>query len=88
LEKISEGYLRWVLDPRDELPPALRKAIRARLGLERKATAEWSAFLRQWYMQMSRDYHPDRCGSTETMQAINEGYDRLRKLFEARSQKG
>jgi hypothetical protein len=37
--------------------------------------------LRTSYRQLVLDFHPDRGGSTEAMQAINEAYNRLRKII-------
>jgi curved DNA-binding protein CbpA len=36
--------------------------------------------IRQWYRGLVLDFHPDRGGSHEAMQAINEAHERLRKL--------
>jgi hypothetical protein len=85
LEDIPDGYLLWVLETCDNIGPTLREAIRDQLGLGRETQADWPEIVRQWYRQMSRDYHPDRGGSHEAMQAVNDGYERLLELFEAHS---
>jgi curved DNA-binding protein CbpA len=36
----------------------------------------------RWYRGLVMDYHPDRGGSKEAMQAVNDAHDRLRKLVE------
>jgi hypothetical protein len=41
------------------------------------------AVLRAWFAQMSQRWHPDRGGSDQAMAAVNDGYERLRKLLEA-----
>jgi hypothetical protein len=50
-----------------------------------EATAEpppdWDAIVAGWYRQLCLDYHPDRGGSHEAMKAINDAYDRLRRML-------
>jgi hypothetical protein len=36
-----------------------------------------------WRKEMALRYHPDRGGSTEVMQALNNAYERLRQLLAA-----
>jgi hypothetical protein len=86
LDEIPEGYLIWVLDNCRNIAPTLRRLIQRRLGLldePRQATPapDWQGAVQQWYRQLTLDFHPDRGGSTEAMQAINEAYDRLRKVL-------
>jgi hypothetical protein len=56
-------------------------------GARRKAThpppIDPLAVLRSWFAQMSQRWHPDRGGSDQAMAAVNDGYERLRKLLEA-----
>ena len=35
----------------------------------------------RWYRAMAAKYHPDRGGSTEQMQAINDAYAELRRAL-------
>jgi hypothetical protein len=84
LEQVPDDYLVWVLDNCRDLQPTLRHLIEVRLGLldePRQATRspDWQVVLQQWYRQLTLDYHPDRGGSTEAMQAINDAYERLRE---------
>jgi hypothetical protein len=39
--------------------------------------------LRSWLVQMSQRWHPDRGGSDQAMAAVNDGYERLKKLLES-----
>jgi hypothetical protein len=41
------------------------------------------AVLRAWLAEMRRRWHPDRGGSDQAMAAVNDGYERLRRLLEA-----
>jgi hypothetical protein len=41
---------------------------------------DWEPIIQGWYRDLSKLYHPDRGGSVEQMQAVNEAHDRLRKL--------
>lgn len=90
IEEIDRGYLVWVLDNVERLSPALVWAIEEQL--ERQTTAptaprfsiqrtDLDAKLRGWHRELALRYHPDRKGSTEVMAAINDAYDRLRKVL-------
>jgi hypothetical protein len=35
----------------------------------------------RWYRDLAREFHPDCGGSTEKMQALNEAWERLRRLL-------
>jgi hypothetical protein len=52
----------------------------ARANPEPGLPANLPAILRTWYHGLVMKYHPDRGGTKEAMQAINEANDRLRKL--------
>lgn len=94
LEAVPEDYLLWVLDNCDRINPFLRQAISRRLGLDEpragprgtghSAAAVLGAVdgaIARWYSEMARRYHPDRGGTNQQMQAINEAYGRLRELL-------
>jgi hypothetical protein len=86
LEEIPDGYLLWVLDNCVRLSPTLREAIcrqlQVRQGPVWEAPApDWEEVVRTWYRQLSLEFHPDRGGSKEAMQAINEAYHRLTKMI-------
>jgi hypothetical protein len=36
--------------------------------------------IRVWYRGLVKDFHPDRGGSNEVMQALNEAHNRLKRL--------
>jgi hypothetical protein len=42
--------------------------------------ANLPTIIRTWYRQLTLEHHPDRGGSKEAMQAINEAHDRLKRL--------
>ena len=37
--------------------------------------------VKEWYRQLTNDYHPDRRGSHDAMVALTDAHDRLRKLL-------
>jgi hypothetical protein len=39
------------------------------------------AAITAWHREMSLAFHPDRGGSTQAMQALNAGVDRLRQML-------
>ena len=92
LGDIPTSYLVWALANVRRLDPGLRKAIEQELDernpAEPNAThAEangsaiaWESVLATWFRGLVKDYHPDRGGSVEVMQAINEAHQRLKKL--------
>lgn len=94
LEDVPTDYLRWVLRTCTRLAFGLRLAIHQELAArppEQSYTqagsptrpgmpVDWPDVLRRWHRQLCLDFHPDRGGSTEAMQAINAAYDRLRKM--------
>ncbi len=97
LEDVPESYLLWVLDHADNASQTLREAIRGILGLPpqspqngdgARAPPGWVSpdhvreSIASWYRSLALRFHPDRGGTTEAMQAVNEGHDLLQKLFE------
>jgi hypothetical protein len=93
LEEIPTPYLQWILRGWRHLDPGLRRAMGRVLDERGCALPEagphgnggptppnWAGLIRQWYRGLALDFHPDRGGSHEAMRAINEAYDRLRKL--------
>jgi hypothetical protein len=45
-------------------------------------TAALRAILKSWFAQLSRDWHPERRdGDNRPMAALNDGYERLRKIL-------
>jgi hypothetical protein len=89
LADVPEDYLLWALDNCQRVGPSLRRAIEERLGMigERPSPAppptvptDLDRVIRTWHRQMTMKYHPDRGGTTEQMQLVNEGAELLRKL--------
>jgi len=90
IAEIPEGYLVWVLGNVECLSPMLRDAIERQLDIKpatrptpqpRDHRTELDVKLRGWHRELALRYHPDRKGSTEVMAAINDAYDRLRKVL-------
>ena len=93
LEDVPDDYLVWVLDHAESAGPTLKEAIRRHLGLDGTSNengnghgggllpAELQEALRSWHRRMALRFHPDRGGSNEQMQSIQEGYEELRRIF-------
>lgn len=87
VSQIPESYLSWVLQNCTNLESKLRQEIEWYLNLktyDRKQpspSADLPGVITQWHRQLAADFHPDRGGSVEAMQAINEAYDRLKKVL-------
>jgi hypothetical protein len=89
LSEVPAGYLAWCLEECDGLKPSLRDAIRDELArrfalgyqppLTRPAP-DFRPAIDELYRALVLAWHPDRGGSTEAMQAVNDFYDRLRRL--------
>lgn len=91
LEDVPEDYLVWVLDHCENASPTLRRAIRAQLGLDepesyyrpppppppRSGPIVSQETVSRWYRKLALKYHPDRGGSAEVMQAINDAKEML-----------
>lgn len=90
LSEIPTSYLLWVLRARRRLQPDLRQAIGQILAAQgcppvanggmNPSSPDSLTVIRQWYRGLVLDYHPDRGGSQEAMQIINEAHERLRRL--------
>jgi hypothetical protein len=83
LTEVPRSYLLWAYQAWQNAPAELRQAIKAvlmRAPPKAPPAVDWSVVLRNWYRGLARDYHPDRGGSVEAMNAINEARDRLRQL--------
>jgi hypothetical protein len=90
LSEVPSGYLAWCLEECENVKPSLREAIRSeladRLGLGyggeavRPPAPDFGPGVEQLYRQLVMRWHPDRGGSTEAMQAVNDFYDGLRAL--------
>jgi hypothetical protein len=95
LGEIPGSYLMWLLescDLRDGLDVAVFRELADRFaprrppppsrhaGLDPRALAEGIEAL---YRQLTLNWHPDRGGTKEAMQAINDFHDRLRRMIAA-----
>lgn len=84
LRDVPDDYLRWCLRECTNLSYGLRQAIGRHLGRQDSdVPAVASELIRDWYRDLALDYHPDRGGSVEAMQAINDAHKRLRELVKA-----
>jgi hypothetical protein len=97
IEDLPTGYLVWVVENCHRINPKLRKALLAEL--QQRAVDEMQGapprpesscvvanlqdVIASWYRDLCLRWHPDRGGTTESMQAINDAHDRLRRLLAA-----
>jgi hypothetical protein len=88
---VPTGYLRWCLRECECLDPYLRRAVHEELRRRdgpapgpapsgSTAVVDLPAVIRQWHRELVLKWHPDRGGSKEAMQAINDAHDLLQKL--------
>jgi hypothetical protein len=96
VSEVPTDYLIWALNKCECLQwdyyATMRRAIRDELedrGFstasdqdEAAPTNDLQKALKTWFAEMSRRWHPDRGGSDQAMAAVNDGYERLRKLFQ------
>jgi hypothetical protein len=96
LTEVPSAYLEWVLANLTSIRPGLRWAIQQELrwrdGVDEQEEDEEeepvplpalvTPILRDWWHSLVRDYHPDRGGSVEVMQALNEAHRRLVEMIE------
>jgi hypothetical protein len=89
LSDFPESYLRRVLANRANANPYLLDVIARELRRRHHANCEsdastppvaWNDIISRWYRELSRRWHPDRGGSKEAMQAINDAHERLRRM--------
>jgi hypothetical protein len=92
LSELPDGYLLWLLDLPD-LNPWLRRALESELARRDDAPrspgrqegaialADLRSVVKTWFGELSRRWHPDRGGTHESGQAINQAHDRLRELL-------
>jgi hypothetical protein len=95
LSDVPSDYLAWVLRECRAASPWLIAAVREELE-SRVHTYEHDrngsdgdaadgldeGKIRTWWRGLVRDFHPDRGGSVEAMQALNEAHERLKKVLE------
>lgn len=85
--EIPVDYLRWL--QKLDLSAGLRSAVEAELqfrgennGRQPSPTPpELDAIVKQWYRRLVLKWHPDRGGSNDAMQAINDAYESLCELI-------
>jgi hypothetical protein len=92
LSELPDGYLLWLLDLPD-LNPWLRRALEIEMARRDDgprppgrqegviALADLRPLVKRWFGELSLRWHPDRGGTQETMQAVNQAHDRLRELL-------
>jgi hypothetical protein len=89
LEDIPVGYLEWVLENCTNIKPWLRDAICEVLGIDAPTSRPRApspkmpdGIVGRWYSELVKRWHPDRGGSVEAMQAINDAKELLVVLME------
>jgi hypothetical protein len=94
VSEVPTSYLRWVIREATEISPWLRRCIQDEVARrdggrhdtpqppprQSGAMVNIGEVVRQWWREMALRYHPDRGGSTEVMQALNNAHQRLREL--------
>ncbi len=90
ITQVPTEYLEWMRDTVRFKSPKIRLAVIAEL--ERRVVTPpeseekpLTRLFRDWYFEMSLRHHPDRGGSTEGMQVVNDGYQLLLQLAKAKS---
>src|SRR5262249_47127468 len=94
LTEIPTDYLAWVLRECQAAEPWLRIAVREELAARARECAQNNdgehreegldeGKIQTWWRGLVRDYHPDRGGSVEAMQALNEAHERLKKVLDS-----
>lgn len=92
VSKVPTFYLAWCIREVQDLVPHFREAILAEIGRRGGTSrrrresapaplAHWEGLFSRWYREMALQFHPDRGGSKEAMQAINAAADRLKELL-------
>jgi hypothetical protein len=46
----------------------------------------WESVIARWFQKLTMKWHPDRGGTTEAMQAVNDARDLLRAILKETSQ--
>jgi hypothetical protein len=92
VSQVPSDYLAWCLREAHYLKPWLRFAIdqelRRRVEVDHEPEedsnlpAKLTQVIDRWYRDLCLRWHPDRGGSDQAMQAVNDAHDRLRKLVE------
>ena len=76
VEDLPQSYLRWLLDNVDLREPLLTEVCNALVDYDPSPVPSTDK-VRIIYRELAFKWHPDRGGSTEAMQALNEFHDRL-----------
>jgi hypothetical protein len=94
LTDIPTSYLAWAVRTCD-LSEWLREAVVAELkrrGVRcgdpasdappAAAPVKWDGLVSRWYRELTLKWHPDKGGTKEAMQAVNDAHDGLRKMLQ------
>jgi hypothetical protein len=80
IDEIKPQYLQWLLENiplREPLRTAVFEVMETMPGPDKIAMPATQK-VKGIYRELSMKYHPDRGGSKEAMQAVNEFYGKLR----------
>ena len=95
LDELPDAYLEWVrglADLREPLRSAVEREWHVRFGearpaalvsLPREAVPVAEEIITAGYRQLTQRYHPDRGGSTATMQCVNAAAAWLRRQVQS-----
>lgn len=80
LSELPDDYIEWLVNkfrPREPLLSGLKMEIRFRYP----KPASMLEIINAGYKTLALKYHPDRGGSTERMQSLNNSVEALRKMI-------
>lgn len=83
LSDVPDDYLDWLffdIELREPLKSAVHREITKRDGLNYTPAAPDAGRIKQIYRTLAVKWHPDKGGTTEAMQAVNEFYEALRQV--------
>ncbi len=79
VDDLPGNYLEWLIDNVDLWEPLRSEVYRQLYGCKDNVVAPDESKTKAIYRQLAQKWHPDRGGSTEAMQAVNEFYELLKR---------
>jgi hypothetical protein len=83
LRHVPDHYLDWLffdIALREPLRSAVYREISKRDGLNYAPAATDTGHIKRVYRELALKWHPDKGGSTEAMQAVNEFYEAIKQV--------